>query len=287
MKVFKEDALFTASTYAAIAPDGLDPCELWQQRGDQGLHDLITAKVPLYKYVMSNVVAQYNLDHADARVSAVREAAKLVTSIRDQSQVDAYINELAFMVGLDPGLVRREVQQAGRRTRKTAPPPEPAITTAPASLPNPNDRLLIAERDVLKMIMQEPGLFDANRAWNNLEEPDFTHGAYRALFRTIANLDPTQDPWPTAVIDHLTHPDLKNLALQLSVEPPLTSLTVHHADEYVAKLKLVKLNNDIAQLKSKMQRTNPTDDDYLPMFQTMVGLEAHRKNLIQASTGES
>ena len=286
VKVFKDDAIFTASTYAAIAPDGLDPCDLRQQRGDQALRELIAARVPLYQFVMGNIVSQYSLDHADARISAVRQAARLVTSIRDQSQIDAYINELAFLVGVEASMVRREVQAARRKGPAPAPEVEQANPTPPPSLPSPGDRRLLAERDTLKLILQDPGLFDGDQPWNGLEETDFTHGAYRALWRAIASLDPGQDRWPTVVIDHLRHADLKDLALQLSVEPPLTPMTLRHTGEYVAKLKLLTLDRDIAQLKSKMQRTNPMDADYQPMFQTMVEMESRRKDLIRASTGE-
>ena len=286
VKVFKEDALFTASTWAAIEPTGLDPCDLRLQRGDQAVRDLIAARIPLYRFVMDNILSRYDLDHPDARLKAVREAAPLVRSIRDQSQVDTYINDLAFRVGLDESIVRREVFAA-----RTSPSPAPA-DEAPAlpgtNLPDPNDRKLLAERDTLKLILQAPSLFEGDEQWYGLEERDFTHGAYRALFRAVESLGADQSHWPTSVIDRLTHEDLKDLALQLSVEPPLTELTPRHALEYAAKLKLLTLDRDLTDLKSKMNRTNPVTntDVYQDMFQKMIDLEVRRKELIHLSTGE-
>jgi len=290
LKVFGQDSLFRASTYAAIDPGGLDPCDLRLQRGDQALRDLIEARVPLYEFVMASIVARYDLRHADARLGAVREAARLVGAIRDRSKVDEYIKELAFMTGSTPELVRREVQ--GRRggpaqTPVTpGPPPDEPPPAPAASLPDPGDRSLLAERDTLKLILQNPELFDGDEPWRGLAEADFTHGAYRALFRTVASLDPATGRWPAVVIEKLGHADLKDLALQLCVEAPLTEATPRVAGEYVAKLQLGSLDRELKALKDRMQRTNPADPGYQPMFAAMVEQEVRRKDLIRASTGE-
>ncbi|MCL2735305.1 MAG: DNA primase [Propionibacteriaceae bacterium] len=289
LKVFKEDSLFTASTWAAIEPTGLDPCDLRLQKGDQAIRDLIAARVPLYRFVMENIVSRYSLDHADARLAAVREAAPLVSSIKDHSQVDAYLLELAFLVGLDPQVVRREVLGATKKAAPTAPAPQPRAPQAPtgAKLPSPGDRALIAERDTLKLILQAPILFDTDPPWYGLEERDFTHGAYRALYRTIVALG-VDHLTPTAVIDKLTHADLKDLTLQLAVEPPMTEVSPRHAGEYAAKLKLLTLDRDLNEVKSTMQRTNPTTnvEAYQAMFQHMIDLEVRRKELLHVSIGD-
>ena len=282
VKVFGQDELFTASTWAAIEPGGLDPCDLRQQKGDQALRDLIAARIPLYRFVMTNIVSRYNLDHADARLAAVREAAPLVTAIRDQSQVESYVLELAFLVGLDPEIVRRELKAGRGRRTPAAPPPAPT----PTALPDPADRTLVAERDTLKLILQAPACFD--ESWYGLTEPDFTHGAYKALYRAVLAMGEQRTRWPADVIDRLTHAELKTLALQLSVEPPLTEPTPRHGQEYVAKLKLIALDKTMADLKSTMQRTNPVTDEvrYQDMFRQMIALETTRKDLLRVGTGE-
>ena len=288
VKVFKEDSLFSASTYAAIEPTGLDPCDLRIQRGDQAIRDLIASRVPLYEFVMGSILDRYDLNHMDARLSAVREAAPLVSSIRDESQVEIYINNLAFRTGLDPQIVRREVMAAKKGSAAMPAAPEQTPPLPGTGLPDPKDRRLLAERDTLKLILQAPALFEGDQQWYGLEERDFTHGAYRALFRTIESMGNDLSHWPTSVIDRVTHEDLKDLALQLSVEPPLTELTPRHALEYAAKLKLLTLDRDLTDLKTTMNRTNPvTDqDNYQKMFQTMIDFEVRRKELIHLSTGE-
>ena len=68
----------------------------------------------------SNIVTKYDLDRADGRVDAVREGARLVSSIRDRSKVDAFSRELAGMIGVDVEQAREEVRRAGNRASRPA-----------------------------------------------------------------------------------------------------------------------------------------------------------------------
>lgn len=288
LKVHSQDSLFTASTWAAIDPTGLDPCDLRQRRGDQAIRDLISQKVPLYQFVMRNTVAKFPLDHADGRLAAVRAAAPLVNSIRDESRVGEYVKDLAGIVGVDQTTVQREIRAA--RRRQSAPPdPAPPVEAARptgANLPHPTDRRLAPERDTLKLMLQHPDLFDTDPAWSGLTQTDFTHPAYRAIFRVLATVSLTD--WPQAVFAKISHDDLRQLAIALSVEPPLTTPNARYAAEYAARLRLDALQRDLDELKSRLQRTNPvTDTDtYQAMFAQMVDLEVQRKQLLQRVSGE-
>ena len=104
---------------------------------------------------------RYDLDRADGRIDAMREAAKLVTSIRDRSKVDAFARELAGMLGVEPVDVQREVRRAAARAsapagavgRRPGAPPRPA-----AELPDPRDPRLYLERETLKLVVQHPSV---------------------------------------------------------------------------------------------------------------------------------
>ena len=75
LKVFAGDQNFVTQTYVAIEPTGLDPCDLRLQRGDAAVRELVARRVPLYRFVMSNVLKQHDLDRADGRLAALRSAA--------------------------------------------------------------------------------------------------------------------------------------------------------------------------------------------------------------------
>ena len=130
LRAFGGDQNFVAQTYVAVEPTGLDPCDLRIQQGDAAVRELIARRRPLYRFVLENVVSKYDLDRADGRVDAVREAARLVSSIRDKSKVEAFARELAGMVGVDVEQARTEVRRAAGRAARPA--PQPAAPAAAA-----------------------------------------------------------------------------------------------------------------------------------------------------------
>ncbi len=299
LKVFSGDHHFAAQTYVAVEPSGLDPCDLRLQQGDAAVRELVARRQPLYRFVMSNILSQHDLDRVDGRLEALRAAAPLVASIRDSSLVSGYIRELATMLGTDVEEVRRIVSKAsGRRPneapahqRPVTPPPDDAAQGALITyeLPDPSDRALTVERDTLKLMLQYPDAFDDG--WHGASPDDYSHPAYRALFAVIAPQSPQGVPnseWSRRVIAGIDDDALRQLAVQLAVEPHPMSVTKPYAVSYVAKLRLLKVMHTISMLKSKLQRTNPVSDEvaYNQMFTTMIALEATRKQLLVASTGE-
>ena len=78
LKVFRCDSSFVAQTYVAVEPTGLDPCDLRLQHGEAAVRELVARRVPLYRFVMSNILEQHDLDRADGRLAALRAAAPLV-----------------------------------------------------------------------------------------------------------------------------------------------------------------------------------------------------------------
>ncbi|NLE96704.1 MAG: DNA primase, partial [Propionibacterium sp.] len=101
LKVFKGDHNFVAQTYVAIEPTGMDPCDLRIESGDAAVRELVARRIPLYRFVMENIAKRYDLDRAEGRLGAAREAGGLVTSIRDQSLVSQYIRDLSQILGMD------------------------------------------------------------------------------------------------------------------------------------------------------------------------------------------
>ncbi len=203
LKVFNLDQAFVAQTYVAVEPNGLDPCDLRLQAGEPAVRELVGRRIPLYRFVMRNVVGQYDLDRVDGRLQAVRAAAPLLSSIRDASLVRGYLHDLAQLVGMDIEDVRQIAAQQTRRpmpaardepaSRRPAPNAAAGPTLDGLSLPWPDadDRNTAVERGTLKLMLQHPTLFDS--AWNEVLPDDFTHPAYRALFEVIlANAFPSR-----------------------------------------------------------------------------------------------
>lgn len=172
MRAFAEEQRFAAQTFVAVAPDGLDPCDLRLARGDGAVRTLVETKVPMFEFVIRHTLNRYDLETVEGRVGALRAAAPIVAEIRDASLRPGYTRELARMLGMELAEVTRAVRGAGgggRGRTPTAAPGARAEASAPqgaeageaterpfsiATLPNdPSTRL---ERDALQAMLQYP-----------------------------------------------------------------------------------------------------------------------------------
>jgi DNA primase len=299
LKVFELDEAFSAQTYVAVEPSGLDPCDLRLQRGDAALRELVGRRIPLYRFVMQNRLANFDLERFDSQLAAIRAVTPLVTHIRDNSLVEGYIRELANMVGLDPNLVRKEVRSASshRRPDRGAPAqlraadgraesdPLGSTLSRPVSslpMPDPNNRHLAAERATVRLLLTSPRLFTG--VWNGLKPEDFAHPAYRALVILIfgvADVERADSQWIHAVLRNNTDPVLERLVSDLSSEPDLREPDAEYVDAYATQVRLLRLSAQIEALKPKLQRTNPIENaDYPELYRALIDLEAKRKALL-------
>jgi DNA primase len=289
LKAFQGDQNFVSQTYVAVEPDGLDPCDVRIKKGDAAVRELVARRVPLYRFVLTNVVGKYDLDRADGRVDALREAARLVSSIRDRSKVDAFAREIASMVGLDVDEARAEVRRAAQPRRPNARPAEPEpVAERPArpAVPDLRDPRFAIERETLKLVLQHPMVI--GRTTSDVGPEDFIHPTYRAVWEAIeAGGGPLAGAadvsWSGRLRDAATDPAVASAITELSVEPLPTAKepTADYVLQYVVRLLELTALRRIDQVKSKMQRTNPVDNDeaYRRMFGELAALEEHRRKL--------
>jgi len=297
LRAFQGDQIFAGQTYVAIEPNGLDPCDLRLQKDEAAVRDLVAGRTPLYRFVLANVVARHDLDRADGRVDALREGARLVSSIRDRSKVDAFARELAGMIGINADEARQEVRRAANRDRaqttdrsQQASPAEPQTPDQGQFVfPNPNDPRLFIERELLKLVLQRPDLVTGIP--ERIEVDDFTHSAYQALWAGIRKAwpPPTESTrWLSAVVDNLQGP-VREMVSAIAVEPLRAGKepTEGYARLYDLKLRELTAQRRVEDLKSRLQRTNPATEgeDYNRMFGELVTLEQHRRELREQSIG--
>jgi DNA primase len=129
VRAFGEEQRFAAQTYVAVAPEGLDPCDLRLNRGDEAVRRLVDSKKPMFEFMIRQVLGQYNLDTVEGRVAALRAAAPVVSDIRDPALRPGYTRELARLLGVEVGEVTRAVTAAqARSTCPLIPPPDWSVT---------------------------------------------------------------------------------------------------------------------------------------------------------------
>ncbi|KRF15465.1 DNA primase [Nocardioides sp. Soil797] len=303
MKVFRSDQNFASQTYVAVAPDGLDPCDLRIQRGDEAVRELVENRRPLYRFALENVIAGFDLDRADGRVDALRQAATMVSSVRDKSKVEAFSREIAQMVGVDVDDARREVRRAASRParssgpvrqqgRPTTPPPSDLAPQQPPAPPLPNlrDPRFSIERATLKLVLHHPALVAP--AARELTPDDFTHPTYRGVWETIAASGgpaAADAGWAGRLRDAATDRTVSAVLTELSVEPLMMSkepdLPYVHA--HVFKLMELTATRRLTEVKSRLQRTDPLEqaDDYNKFFAELMTLEQRRRHLHERAMG--
>ncbi len=136
----RRDDRFNAQTFVAVAPDGMDPCDLRLQRGDAAVRGLMDAKQPMFEFAIDRKLGGFDLSTVEGRVGALRAAAPIVAEIRDQLLRPGYERVLARRLGMDPTEVRSEVERAARgastpqQVRREAPLTD-AVTGAPVVAP--------------------------------------------------------------------------------------------------------------------------------------------------------
>jgi DNA primase len=300
LRAFGGDQNFVSQTYVAIEPSGLDPCDVRLQQGDAAVRELIARRQPLYRFVLANVVKKYDLDRAEGRVGAVREAAALVHSSRDTAVVaSSFAREIASLTGMDPVEVQVEVRRAAARRpgdARAASRPEPAAGAgAPRpqqQLPDLRDPRFVLERETLKLVVQEPAA--VARTTTDLGVNDFTHPTYRAVWELVeANGGPAAaDPgWSGRLRDRAPDQAVAAALSALAVEPVPSRKGAD--DAYVAnsvyRLQELTAQRRIAEVKSRLQRTNPVEHttEYNRMFGELTALEQHRRALRDLALGAS
>jgi DNA primase len=281
MRAFNEDQKFVTQTFVAVEPDGLDPCDLRQNKGDLALRDLIARRIPLFEFAIKTELNLHNLNTAEGRVNALNATAPLVSQIRDKSLRPEYARLLAGWLGVEVEIVTRAVSQ-GARNFAPAQDVAPGESAENTWRPDPLEPRLLLEREVLKVKVQHPKLITT---WKTIEDGAFTHPAYRALVAAINSITAEHALTP----DDFTEPEIKALFTELSVEPIRVDgeITDRLVASIVARLREVGISRSIAELKSRLQRLNPVEngEEYNAAFAELVGLEAARRGLHDEAVG--
>ena len=278
MRAFDDDQKFVTQTYVAVEPNGLDPCELRQKGGDVAVRDLIARRVPLFEFAIRTELKKFDLNLPEGRVSALNATAPLIGKIRDASLRPEYVRSLAGWLGMDVEVVNAAVKKSATK-KNTSQEVQPNQSWRP----DPNEPKLALEREVLKVRLQFPAL---NYQWREIESNAFSHPAYDRL-RTFID---TQKDLSAIEISAVDSDELKSFIMELSVEPVRTTGEI--SDRYIssitARLNEVALSRSIAEIKSKLQRLNPVENEkeYGEVFAELVDMESRRRALRELAFGE-
>lgn len=291
MRAFEEDQRWASQSYVAVAPDGMDPCDLRRAKGPAAVQALITDAVPLFEFAVRTTVARFDLATPEGRVAASRAVAPMVSTVRDQSLRSEYTREVAGVLGMDVEQMQTEVVRAARARSRAGGQPTPSrpnwgngrddgsgaygggggrqdeSTVAALGLPDLRDPVVHAERQLLQVLVQFPGMVDA-AAIAEIPTDGFAAPAHRAVFDGVraATYDPTRPL--TAWIEQLrgsTPLILHDYLAELSVAELPTTMDEHgrperrYAEALLARVHEVALTRSISNLMVKVRQRDSGD----------------------------
>ncbi len=247
LRAFEDDQKFAAETYIAIAPDGMDPCDLRLAKGDDSVRDLVEPRTPLFEFALRQIVGRYDLETPAGRAAALDGAAAVVAKIKTSSVQREVAVQLAGLVGiLDQEFVVRRVAQLARWARdkggdhgerggrggpqgprgprggasqQTAPAPAPGFSGPALNLRSPAHR---TERELLKLALQKPAL--VSPAFDAYGVDEFTAPPYAAVRRCIEEAGGAEQgladnrEYLVAVMDAAPDNTVRSLVTELAVE---------------------------------------------------------------------
>lgn len=314
-RAFAEEQRFAAQTFVAVAPDGLDPCDLRLKKGDDAIRMLVSGRKPMYEFMVRRRLDQFDLETVEGRVGALRAAAPVVAGIRDQSMQSGYARTLAGWIGLEPGEVSRAVQTARRQSSARpspdrAPSDQGAAAAAPArmgerdprspadspqpdqegsSAPSitmsdlPSDPVTRLERELLMAVLQHPGEIDREIALRALHT-SFTVPALStvrdALVGAFEHYGTAQ--WVARAAEEAPSA-FAPLVTQLAIAP--LPIRGDHVREYCTGVTTSLIERDLLRRKTELlgalQRSDAAADPqrYRTLQRQLVDLEAERRRI--------
>ncbi|WP_217229650.1 DNA primase [Streptomyces anulatus] len=243
LRAFEDDQKFAAETYIAIAPDGMDPCDLRLAKGDDSVRDLVEPRTPLFEFALRQIVGRYDLETPAGRAAALDEAAAVVAKIKTSSVQREVAVQLAGLVGiLDQEFVVHRVAQLAHWARNKGgdhqerggrrggpqgprggapqqPAPAPGFSGPALNLRSPAHR---TERELLKLALQKPAL--VSPAFDAYGVDEFTAPPYAAVRQCIEEAGGAEQgladnrEYLVAVMDAAPDNSVRNLVTELAVE---------------------------------------------------------------------
>ena len=279
MRAFSEDQKFVSQTFVAVEPSGLDPCDLRLEHGDSAVVELVDRKVPLFEFAIKSTIATYDIDSAEGRIAALRDAAPIVAKIRDGALRPEYTRRLAGWLGMDVGEVAKAV---GGST--------PAPVQA-ARVARPGDPALVVEREALKCALQHPAVVADWYA--SVETPAFTHPRAISVHEAIVAAGGPRSEvgglaWIDSVLEVCPDDEVRSLVRELAVEPlpAMDGQDSRYATGVIARLLEVDAGRRIDDLMGRLQRSDDAAEQER-LGQDLQALQQYRRSLLREAIGDS
>ncbi|MFM6967206.1 MAG: DNA primase, partial [Rhodoluna sp.] len=301
MRAFADSSKFTAQTFVAVGPDGLDPCDLRSAKGDEAVRAMLEAKKPLFEFAIKQKLSRFDLATIEGRVAAARAAAPIVAGIQDPAMRPAYIRELAGWVNLDGNDVAALVDLAAKAVRKQAvselrkdrtsenipvddrdvPPADSQefVVEAPINLSDPITRF---ERQTLEVLVQLPQAYTSEQL-TKICSGGMSVTAHNQILRALqaSAADQSSPTWLNTIASN-TEPKLHQVLREIAANalPAADGDGLARYGQGVISRAIVNvLSREKADLLALLRRVEPGSPESADVQRRLMNLETERRAL--------
>ncbi|MFM7013381.1 MAG: DNA primase [Actinomycetota bacterium] len=285
MRAYADSDKFQANSFIAIGPDGLDPCDLRSQQGDEAVVQMIANKKPIYEFAIKQKIKNFELSSIEGRVGAARSAAVVIASIRDTALRPVYVRELANWVNLDVSEVSSLVDRALKD--KTVAAVESLRTSAPISESKApenldfRDPVIRFERTLLEVLVQQPSsVSDAD--FDELMDFEFTAGSFARIAQAMKKVssDRKGPNWLSGIASEVGEQFHQTLRALAAAELPASNQ--EELNKYVEGVVVSGFINLLSRQKLSLQavlrQLDPSDSERISEIQReLVSIETRRR----------
>lgn len=305
MRAYNDSSKFNAQTFVAVGPDGLDPCDLRSEKGDEAVVAMIANKRPMFEFAIKQKISKFDLGTLEGRVAAARAAAPVIAQIRDAALRPAYIRELAGWVSLDGNEIAALVDVAMKQVRNESvasmrrdnvgnkdagpkdardadAPPADSVESSPYPAINLRDPIMRFERQLLEVIVQVPAALDQGLALRICKSA-FSAPTHIAVANSIEGaiaLLGKHEFLPTLAIS--LPPELQPVLLEIAGQPlPARNETelLVYAQGVVSRGISAILAREKNELLAALRREEPETERHRQIGIQLQELEAERRAL--------
>jgi DNA primase len=239
----------------ALLPEGSDPDAFIRGSGPKAYTERLTGSKPYLDFLLDRAAARLDVGRADSRKTFLDEMFRVAATIPDPVVRDQFADRLAHKARITEGVIREEIKRAAAQRKTEA----PALAVAPII------RVGGAEQGLLWSFVHRP--VEGLSAVAQLEASDLERLVTAPILTAAAGLsDVPPDVLPELLRERLSEGERALLERAAAADSPMAS-----AADCVRRLKLDRLERDMAELQREIERLGGADaDDLLERKQALV-----------------
>lgn len=253
----------------AVIPEGLDPADYVSAHGSEATSRIVDDAIPLLRFAIDRRLARWDLEHAEERDRALKDAIEVLAPIKDTETGREYAGYVAGKLFTEPRLVlARLAETRPQRAAKTQTAEQSGI---PGGL-SLSARTRV-ERELLGALVSVRRL--RPRARELLVEGLFADEAHRAMAEIIEHADESMSP--AALVGALEErvPGAAEVLSQASVLQDDGADADRVLDDLARRVKEFELERRIAVGKGRLREPEAFGDsaEYDELFREVSSLQ--------------